>query len=383
VTAAKAAAWWVRPSQASQHKPVEVLSIQYLRAVAAIGVLVFHTAERAGVGFGPGAAGVDVFFVISGFIMWMITGERGTRPWTFLARRAARIIPLYWLVTLSVAALAIVIPSAFPHLKPTADHVFKSLLFYPHADSNGDIAPLIVPGWTLDYEMFFYVVFAACLLLPGRLRAYALTIALGLLVAAGYAFRPLNPALATYSNPLLLEFLAGVWLGAMWVKGIRLRRGIAEAAISLGVAGFALVAALGIDVEPVRILAWGIPAFLIVAGAVSREPLRKWPAGKFLGDASYSIYLVHGLAISFCARLLTMLHVGSLAVFFVVSLCGGIVLGAACYCFVERPLLRLFRSSRRKHVPDARSSDPAGDLSPIGALVAPADRGVAPVSQHS
>lgn len=383
MTAAKAEAWWGWRVDAAQDKPVEVLSIQYLRAVAAIGVLVFHTAERAGVGFGPGAAGVDVFFVISGFIMWMITGERATRPSTFLARRAARIMPLYWLVTLGVAAIAIAIPSAFPHLKPTADHVFKSLLFYPHADSNGDIAPLIVPGWTLDYEMFFYVVFAAGLLLPGRLRAFALTLALGSLVVAGYAFRPVNPALATYSDPLLLEFLAGVWLGAIWVKGMRLRRGIACAAMLLGVAGFALVAALGIDVEPVRILAWGIPAFLIVAGAVSLEPLRKWPVGKFLGDASYSIYLVHGLAISFCARLLTMMHVGSLAVFFFVCLGGGIVLGAACYCFVERPLLRLFHSSRPKRAPDARSSDLAGGLSSVGVLVTQADPPIATVSQRS
>lgn len=354
-------------------KPAELLSIQYLRAIAAIGVLIFHAAERAGVGFGPGAAGVDIFFVISGFIMWVITGERATTPSAFLARRAARIIPLYWLVTLAVAGTAVVAPSAFPHLAPTSDHVLKSLLFYPHADPHGDIAPLIVPGWTLDYEMFFYLVFAACLLLAGRLRALGLTIVLGLLVLSGYVIRPANPALATYSNPLLLEFLCGVWLGKAWVRGLRLRRDVGFAAIALGLTGFAVVAASGIDVEPVRILVWGTPAVLIVAGAVSLEPVREWSVGKFLGDASYSIYLVHGLAISFCARLLATLHVDSLSLFFFVSLCGGIILGGACYRLLERPLLRLFHPARRSPLSEGRTTERAQDLPVGGVLLTPRD----------
>lgn len=364
------AAWTRRGVPAQQRQPPELLSIQYLRAVAAIGVLIFHAADRAGVAFGPGAAGVDVFFVISGFIMWVIAGERPTTPTAFLARRAARIIPLYWLVTLAIAATATVAPWAFPHLEPTGAHVAKSLLFYPHLDPHGDIAPLIVPGWTLNYEMFFYLVFAASLLLAVRRRTIALTLAMSLLVAFGYWTRPTQPALATYTNPLLLEFLAGVWLGRAWRRGLRLRRGIGLAAIATGLAIFALTAVSGIDVEPVRIAVWGVPAFLVVAGAVSLEPVRDWPMLKFLGDASYSIYLVHGLAISFCTRVLALFHIDSLALFFLVCIGGGIMLGGACYWLVERPLLHLFHPSRRKR---ARDVDHVSAISPVGVLSTPPD----------
>src|ERR1700722_8663891 len=210
---------WIRRIKPPSDRSVELFSIQYLRAAAAIAVLIFHAAQRGGTSFGAGAAGGDVFFVISGFIMWVISAR--ATPASFLTRRAARIIPLYWLVTLVIAAAAITMPSAFPNLQPTLDHVVKSMLFYPHADPSGIVAPLIVPGWTLDYEVFFYLVFAMSLLVAARSRALVLTAALGLLVLAGQLIRPANPALATYTHPLLLEFLSGVLLGKAWAEGIR------------------------------------------------------------------------------------------------------------------------------------------------------------------
>ena len=86
--------------------PGEVRSIQYLRGFAAFGVLIYHAAERAGGAFGLGAAGVDVFFVISGFIMWVVTCKRSPSPQEFLLKRVQRIVPLYWGLTLLVAGVA-------------------------------------------------------------------------------------------------------------------------------------------------------------------------------------------------------------------------------------------------------------------------------------
>jgi exopolysaccharide production protein ExoZ len=349
-------------------RAAELYSIQYLRAAAAIAVLVFHAAQRGGTSFGAGAAGVDVFFVISGFIMWMISAR--ATPISFLARRAARIVPLYWLVTLSVAGTAMVAPSTFPNLKPTFGHVVKSLLFYPHFDPSGIVAPLIVPGWTLEYEVFFYLIFALSLFAAARSRALVLTAALGLLVLAGQLMQPSNPALATYTHPLLLEFLSGVWLGKAWVEGVRLPPIIGAALLALGAALLAIVAAAGIDVEPVRIFVWGVPAFLIVAGAVALEPVRDWPIAKFLGDASYSIYLVHGLAIAFCVRILALLHIDALAIFLGVSIAGGIVTGCGCYLLIEKPLLRLFHSSRRKRFARNETAQP---LDAIAVVASPPD----------
>jgi exopolysaccharide production protein ExoZ len=340
--------------------PGEVRSIQYLRGVAAFGVLLFHAADRAGYVFGVGAAGVDVFFVISGFIMWVVTCRRTPSPGEFLVRRVQRIVPLYWGLTLATAAAAIAIPSAFPAMRPTLGHVAQSLLFVPHRGETGQIAPLIVPGWTLNYEMFFYLLFAAGLMAPARWRPWALTAALAGLAAIGPLGDAQNPLWATYTNPLLLEFGAGVWLGKAWSEGRLPGRGPAWALMAAGLAGFAAVTLARIDIEPARPLYWGLPALLLVSGAVSLEragPLPHWWPLRALGDASYSVYLVHGLAISAAFRLLRNLVDGPVPAF-AVSVVAGVVAGLAVYQFAEKPLMKLFRTGMAAKRPGA--AIPAG-----------------------
>ena len=334
----------------------EVRSIQYLRGFAAFGVLLFHAADRAGGSFGVGAAGVDVFFVISGFIMWLVTCRKSPSPGEFLLRRVQRIVPLYWGLTLAVAATAIAVPAAFPAMQPTFAHVAQSLLFAPHRDETGLIAPLIVPGWTLNYEMFFYVLFAAALLAPGRVRPWALSVALVGLVAIHPLGDAQNALWATYTNPLLLEFGAGVWLGKAWSEGRLPGRGVGALLIVLGLAGFTAVNVARIDLEPVRVLAWGLPAFAMVAGAVSLEragPLPHWWPLRTLGDASYSVYLVHGLAISAAFRLLQMVGVQAPGVTFTASILTGAAAGLVTYQLVEKPLMKLFRTGMAARRPSA------------------------------
>ncbi len=116
-----------------------------------------------------GFAGVDVFFVISGFIMWSISA-RESRPAAFMVNRIVRITPLYWLATgvMIFGALA----GLFPRVVLTPDHIVNSLLFIPHVSpSNHQVWPLLVQGWTLNYEMFFYALFALTLFAPRALQA--------------------------------------------------------------------------------------------------------------------------------------------------------------------------------------------------------------------
>jgi exopolysaccharide production protein ExoZ len=325
----------------------EVRSIQYLRGFAAFGVLLFHAADRAGWAFGVGAAGVDVFFVISGFIMWVVTCRKTPSPAEFLVRRVQRIVPLYWGLTLGVAAAAVLLPAAFPSMQPTLAHVVQSLLFVPHRDDAGLIAPLIVPGWTLNYEMFFYLLFAAGLLAPARVRPWALSAALLGLAAIGPLGDARNPLWATYTNPLLLEFGAGVWLGKAWSEGRLPGRALGWTLVAAGLAGFAGVTLAGLDVEPVRVLAWGLPALALVTGAVSLEragPLPHWWPLRALGDASYSVYLIHGLAISAAVRALQLLGVEAPVPLFVVSVATGVAAGLVAYQLAEKPLMKLFRT---------------------------------------
>ena len=330
----------------------DFLSIQYLRGLAAVGVLLFHASQRAGLAFGVGAAGVDVFFVISGFIMWTVSCRRAAGPGDFLMRRAGRIAPLYWVVTLVVVGLAVLRPSLFPNMRLTPGHVVQSLLFLPHRDPAGVVAPVIVPGWTLNYEAFFYVVFAATLLLPLKRRSIALSAALGGMCLIGL-FLPRGrwPAADVYTDPLILEFAAGVWLAKAAAAGRLGRPPAALAAIAAGIAILVGAAVTEVDVNGwARLLFWGLPALLIVWGALSLEGCSQMPKAaplKALGDASYSLYLSHGLALSLAFKILDGRGLGGLAAV-ALSVPFAVVCGFACYRLVEQPLLTLFHGRPRR-----------------------------------
>lgn len=343
-------------SESSLAVPGEVRSIQYLRGLAAFGVLIFHAAERAGGAFGVGAAGVDVFFVISGFIMWVVTCRRPPSPGQFMWKRVQRIVPLYWAVTLATAAVAVLIPGAFPVMQVTVEAVVKSLLFIPYRDPQGLIAPLIVPGWTLNYEMFFYLVFAAGLLAPARLRPWLVSAALIALVAVRPLLNGQNPLVATYTDPILLEFVAGIWLGKAWSERRLPGAVLGWAFVSMGLALFAASAIAGLDVSQARILFWGVPALLLVAGAVSIEqagPVPNLAPLRILGDASYSLYLVHGLAISASLRALKIVGVSAPLVVFATAMVVGVVAGLVAYHLIERPAQQLFRTGFVRPAPVA------------------------------
>lgn len=340
--------------------PGLVRSIQYLRGVAALGVVVFHAAARAGGSFGVGAAGVDIFFVISGFIMWEVTCRRTPPPGEFLLRRAQRIVPLYWLVTLGTAALAILAPAALPAMRPTLAHVGQSLLFIPHVAPDGLIAPLIVPGWTLSYEIFFYLIFAFALLAPVRFRAWLVSATLAGLVLA----RPLgdthNALWSTYTDPILLEFGAGVWLGWARSRDRLPGRWVAALLIAAALVALAWTSISAIDVSRARVLLWGLPAVLLVTGFVSLERHRgvpAWPAMQLLGDASYSIYLIHGLAISAAVRVLVAVGSFPPPAIFAIALVVGVASGLVLYACLERPLSGWF--SRKAAQPKSSARTPS------------------------
>lgn len=269
--------------------------IQYLRAFAALSVLTYHL--PLGSSFTIGAAGVDVFFVISGFIMWATTEGRQTSPTTFLVHRAIRIIPLYWLATLGLVGGAIVIPWLLPNLRPTGSHVLMSLFFIPHLAPDGTTFPVLVPGWTLSYEVLFYILFAAGLLLPVERRQFAVTAALVTLVVAGLILSPRSPLAIVCTSPLLLEFAAGMWLARMWARKTLPPGSAGYAMLGAGIIWFAVLQIGHISLEAWRPVLWGIPAFLIVGGALVVEVagrFRAWAPLLLLGNASYSMYLLQG-----------------------------------------------------------------------------------------
>ena len=191
--------------------------IQYLRALAATMVVVFHCAGNNYALIG--AASVDLFFVISGFVMWIVTAQRPISPLTFMVHRIKRIVPLCWLATLTLASAAALVPSAFSRLEFFATGLMQSLLFILHIDlRSGRVSLLLEQGWTLNYEIFFYAAIALALLLPVGRRLLFLSGALLGLIAVGMTLNPAGPVPRTYTDPLFIEFLAGLWLGHYYLS---------------------------------------------------------------------------------------------------------------------------------------------------------------------
>ena len=337
-----------------------IFGIQYLRALAAIAVVLFHAAEKTGHSFAIGAAGVDVFFVISGFIMWVISDRRAMSPAGFLLERARRIVPVYWAAT-AVMVLGAML-GLFPNLTLSLEHVLASLFFIPaHSPSSGEIWPVLVQGWTLNFEMFFYLVFALSLSLARRWRLVAVAALFAALVAIGATIDTGNALFFTYTRPIMLEFVAGMMIGQVWLKGKIPGQAAGLGLVMFGMAGFAVIALFKL---PFDVLSCGPLAVALVTGVLSLEAagrLRPWRGLVFLGDASYSIYIWHTFAISVIAKLGTLAGLPA-GIVFVAAVFGGTVLGSVAYLLLERPLAKYLRSPK---------SAPGSNLATAAAKEAP------------
>ncbi len=317
-------------------------SIQRLRAVAALSVALFHACQWSGVDFAVGAAGVDIFFVISGFVLWTAAEGAAITPGAFLKARFTRVAPLYWLATLAVTALALWWPKAMSvaHFEPI--HLALSLLFIPHNDPIGDAFPMLASGWTLTYEAFFYVAFAIALAGPRETRLRTLSCIVLICSLLGFGYHVLFPLGA---NPILLEFLIGVGLARLWkagdIRGLKPRWG--WGAIALGTMMFAGLQIGGVRDDFWRPFLWAPPATLIVLGALKLEAAGRLKFSRIgralegLGDASYSLYLCQ-LPVICVAAFLTL----GLSPWIRVPLSFGfaVVAGLVCYRWVERPIAR-------------------------------------------
>jgi exopolysaccharide production protein ExoZ len=310
-----------------------LLGLQYLRGIAATGVVIFHATEAAGMTWRPGSRGVDLFFVLSGFLMIAIT-DGGVRPWTFLKDRFLRVAPLYWIATATLILAGLVGLASGLSLDPR--RIATSFVFIPYGEINTRriVLPVLPVGWTLNMEMFFYAIFTLVLFLP-RYRMVALTCVLCGLVMAGLVFRPTG-LFAGWTHILMLEFVAGGWLGMAWVRPQWRRR------IAVG-----LIVAMGLWLI-IPTGRFGVAVTLIVAAVLfleGRGIIPRWRPLLLLGDASYSIYLWQLFPLLFVFRLGSRFHVAPpvlAVVTILVALAGGVI----AYLLIERPLLRLFHRRR-------------------------------------
>ena len=336
-----------------------IVSIQLLRFLAALGVLIAH-AELFGYHLGrflqvgvaripislDGGFGVDLFVAISGFVMVhssrRLYGAPGGQA-AFIKRRLLRIVPLYWLATLVALAWAL-------HFGPRPDlaGIIQSFAFIPFrsAAASGRVVPVLEVGWTLNYEMLFYLLFAATLAGTAGATVRRLTLVLGAIVLLRLAlYLPLP--LAAWGRPIVLEFAAGMGIALLHARGVTLpvpvRLVLVGAAVTLVVLGDPDWAN---DIAGWRrLMTWGIAGTAMLAAA-TLGPLRiareRW--WNFGGDISYALYLCHMplmIAAQMTWRHFHLPYGPALeALFVTATIVGSLVAAAVIHSAVERPLTR-------------------------------------------
>jgi exopolysaccharide production protein ExoZ len=296
-----------------ERRDATIFNIQALRAFAALSVAYWHLSGTTvlRLPFARGSFGVDIFFVISGYIISYISARDPSR---FMLKRLIRIVPAYWAASLFIFALVCAVPGLFHTAKPDLGLLATSLAFLPH---NSGANPILAVGWTLNYEMYFYALFALSLALS---RRYASVICASLVLLVMVAIdlaAPRAPSLRFYGDSVVLEFIFGIVLFQAtqrlpWVFGPAKRR--ADAALI--VPALLIPAALALLLFPRevafmgtwRAVSGGIPAALLVGSALLLE-LRYGiatanPVILLLGEASYVLYLIHDFVIYSFTRLI-------------------------------------------------------------------------------
>lgn len=327
-------------------------SLQAMRAVAAFMVAIHH-AHSLLIGrhlaqvspsemyfFAFGRAGVHMFFVLSGFIMVMTTNESRYSFKDFIARRFRRIYVIYWVSMLLLLATA----ASFGHpFALSYTQGLGALLLLP-----ADAPRIIGAAWTLSFEVYFYICFGLAMML-GLTRGLLILAAFFLsCVAAGTLIDNQGPLLNQVTSALLLEFLGGMAIGWLAVRGRLPQRWgalIAAAAVML----FLIIPAADFDITR-ETLSFGGPSLLLVLGLVSWErrngshPVLQ-RLGR-LGDSSYALYLNHETVIY---AFLMLMPAGAVVLAIPTSIALALIsvaFGVAVHLFAEKPLLRLLAPKR-------------------------------------
>jgi len=248
----------------------------------------FHASGPVGQFFTDrGAVGVDIFFVISGLVIYLSTLDKDIPPGRFLLNRVIRIVPAYWIYTVLMAVMLISLGAWLPHPAINLPHFILSLLFIPAENPGGyGLYPTLNVGWTLNYEMFFYLLFSLAFTVPQRHRPLIIAAAL---FAVNEVLGRYGVVSRFYENNIVFEFLLGIGIGMLY------RRGWISPGfwLPLAVIGCSAVAIYHLDASD-RLLNWGLPSAMIVLSCVAMENSFKGSRIlKTLGDCSYSVYLVH------------------------------------------------------------------------------------------
>lgn len=266
--------------------------VQVIRAIACLFVVLCHTDFTD-----FGQTGVDFFFVISGFLMMVSTEKNKEHFWR---RRLKRIVPLYWGMTIWTSVLICIAPSLFRSYEYSTEYLIKSLCFIPYYH-NGISGPIMALGWTLNYEMFFYVLFWICMKINDYYRHILVVFLSVFFVVCGMNF-DLPVVIEYWSNPIILEFSYGVLIYVCLNGKLKKENAHEDKKnILLTVWCYVLLILGVVLMEKINQIDWipralgvgAIAGFLVLICLYLGNKIKTPQFLVHIGDISYSIYLFH------------------------------------------------------------------------------------------
>ncbi|MEJ7686606.1 MAG: acyltransferase [Variovorax sp.] len=319
----------------------QVYSLQILRGAAATAVVYLHTFTL------PlnGSFGVDLFFVVSGFVMCMIIDSGRPTPTVFLLNRITRIVPLYWAVTTMVLVVASIAPHLMGSTVADLGNYLKSLFFIPHFRHDGQLFPVLMPGWTLNYEAVFYLTIFATLIVRKENFAWPVCMLLALFFITSSIDSPTSVVYQFFHNSLWFEFVLGILCFKIHRAGLIASVPKAVAVVVILVSAAVMV---GVDLKTDRLINAGLPSFFILLFALRlEESIRSLNPVVLrllihIGDASYATYLSHMFVIGLVERIafpmLGFDEKNMLTAAFTIGCC--LIAGSLIYRFVDLPMMR-------------------------------------------
>jgi len=274
----------------------KIESIQVLRFFAAFSVMMVHLPV-----FEFGIWGVDIFFVISGFIMMYVTKNNEK---FFLLKRIFRIVPLYWILTLGVFVLAIFIPEVLNNTTANTAHLMKSLFFIPFDKNGTGHFPILFLGWTLNFEVIFYFLFSLSLVFFKENRMIACSIFIIIFLVFNKVFSEKNFIFETYANDIFIEFIFGMVLFMIWKRyKNKISTNLTNHFMCLTILLVSIFILNYYNFS--RSISYGLPSLILAIYFLFFLNHLKFPKILIsLGDASYCIYLLHPYVIQFFYKIL-------------------------------------------------------------------------------
>ncbi len=332
--------------------------IQALRFLAAIMVVfthsIFYASERLGQGefsWGTGAKGVDIFFVISGFVMVissraLITDTNGWK--IFLNKRLVRIVPLYWAATTFKLIVILLASSLVLHAQIDWWVILKSYFFIPSHNIDGEIKPFLGVGWTLVFEMFFYLTFSLSMLLGKNVYFFVGSVLLTFSTLS--IFRGVNYSEWWFlMDPIILEFYFGMILGYLILKNKVMPKTPSIMVLILSLA-YLFLSSNALNLP--RILESGIPSAMLVWSVISLEVYFQGKVPQpimFFGAASYALYLFHPLVAPLSPVLLNKLAIGTVPISVLISVAIAMAVAAVIHRWFEIPVTKHLSKLARKN----------------------------------